>query len=143
MNLVAKIDDIGRPAWLALMVLGFFAFPPLGVAMLVFLLWSGRMGCRRHAAPGRWYRPDDGRGARDWRGGWWQGRGQSRSSGNSAFDEYRDETLRRLEEEQKEFWEFLERLRHAKDKAEFDQFMSDRGRRPQPPEPSAEPHPEG
>ncbi len=52
--------------------------------------------------------------------------GFARSSGNRAFDEYRAETLRRLEDEQREFIEFLERLRHAKDKAEFDQFMAER-----------------
>ena len=46
------------------------------------------------------------------------------SSGNRAFDEYRTETLRRLEEEQVEFRNFLDRLRHAKDKEEFDQFMA-------------------
>ena len=57
------------------------------------------------------------------------------SSGNRAFDEYRAETLKRLEEEQREFREFLERLRHAKDKAEFDEFMADRRRRPEGPEP--------
>jgi hypothetical protein len=51
-------------------------------------------------------------------------------SGNRAFDEYRAETLRRLEEEQKEFREFLDRLRMAKDKSEFDQFMADRRNRP-------------
>ena len=55
------------------------------------------------------------------------------SSGNHAFDEYRAETLRRLEEEQNEFSSFLERLRFAKDKAEFDQFMADRRQAPQPP----------
>ena len=49
-----------------------------------------------------------------------------RSTGNRAFDEYREETLRRLEEEAKEFQAFLRRLRHAKDKAEFDQFMAER-----------------
>ena len=49
-------------------------------------------------------------------------------SGNHAFDEYRSETLRRLEEEQREFREFLDRLRQAKDKAEFDEFMAQRGR---------------
>jgi hypothetical protein len=38
--------------------------------------------------------------------------------------------LRRLEEEQKEFREFLERLRFAKDKTEFDQFMSERRNKP-------------
>ena len=60
------------------------------------------------------------------------------STGNRAFDEYRAETLRRLEEEQREFKEFLDRLRHAKDKAEFDQFMAER-RRPDapPPQPQA------
>jgi hypothetical protein len=48
------------------------------------------------------------------------------ASGNRAFDEYRVETLHRLEEEQREFRAFLDRLRMAKDKAEFDQFMSER-----------------
>ena len=56
-------------------------------------------------------------------------------SGNAAFDEYRAETLRRLEEEQKELVAYLERLRRAKDKAEFDQFMAER-RSTSPGEPS-------
>ena len=56
------------------------------------------------------------------------------SSGNRAFDEYRMETLRRLEEEQTEFRDFLDRLRHAKDKEEFDQFMAQH--RPRPASPS-------
>ena len=38
----------------------------------------------------------------------------------------KEETLRRLEEEQHNFEAFLERLRDAKDKAEFDQFMDER-----------------
>jgi hypothetical protein len=54
------------------------------------------------------------------RGNWW---GQP-SNGNHAFDDYRAETLRRLEDEQREFKEFLKRL--ARDRAEFDQFMNDR-----------------
>ena len=56
---------------------------------------------------------------------------------NRAFDEYREETLRRLEEEQREFHDFLARLRRAKDKAEFDQFMSERRTRTGP---SSAPH---
>ena len=55
------------------------------------------------------------------------------SSGNRAFDEYRVETLKRLEEEQVEFRDFLDRLRHAKDKEEFDQFMAQHKTRPTPP----------
>ena len=50
-------------------------------------------------------------------------------SGNSAFDAYKNETLRRLESEQEAFEQFLERLREAKDKTEFDQFMDERARR--------------
>ena len=42
------------------------------------------------------------------------------SSGNRAFDDYRSETLKRLEEEQREFKDFLARLRFARDRAEFD-----------------------
>jgi len=62
-------------------------------------------------------------------GGWW---GQSPSSGNRAFDDYKAETLKRLEEEQREFREFLARLRFARDRAEFDQFMAERRNRPEP-----------
>jgi len=47
-------------------------------------------------------------------------------AGQSAFEEYRAETLRRLDQEQNEFHDFLGRLRTAKDKAEFDQFMAER-----------------
>ena len=127
MHIAATIDEIGRPAWIALMVLGFIVYWPVGLAMLAFLIWSGRMGCRHHGAgpgSGRWWQDAEG-AARRWYGG-----GYPRSSGNWAFDEYRAETLRRLEQEQREFREFLERLRHAKDKAEFDQFMAERRNRP-------------
>lgn len=55
-----------------------------------------------------------------------RGRRQRQPGRNHAFDEYREETLRRLDDEQNEFSEFLTRLRMAKDKAEFDQFMSNR-----------------
>lgn len=57
------------------------------------------------------------------------GMGAMMPTGNTAFDAYKSETLRRLEQEQTEFEAFLERLREAKDQAEFDQFMDDRSRR--------------
>ncbi len=65
--------------------------------------------------------------------------GSGPSSGNRAFDDYRSETLQRLEEEQREFKEFLERLRFAKDRAEFDQFMSERRDRPPSEGPQSQP----
>src|ERR1700729_833719 len=62
------------------------------------------------------------------RGGF--GWGGPPSSGNRAFDDYRTETLKRLEDEQREFRDFLDRLRFAKDRAEFDQFMAAQNQRP-------------
>jgi hypothetical protein len=127
MPVVAKIDELGKPAWIAFLVLAFIVFWPLGLAILAFLLWSGRMGCWKGGSMSRWH---SGPGQMRAGGTWWQP--PQRSSGNRAFDEYRTETLRRLEEEQREFHEFLDRLRMAKDKAEFDQFMADRRNRPGP-----------
>jgi hypothetical protein len=60
------------------------------------------------------------------------------SSGNRAFDEYREQTITRLEEEEREFRAFLDRLRKAKDKQEFDQFMADRRADPSPSQPQGE-----
>ena len=70
------------------------------------------------------------------RGGDWFG---PSTSGNRAFDDYREETLKRLEEEQREFKDFLARLRFARDRAEFDQFMAERRGRPFEPNSQAEP----
>lgn len=129
-EMVMKLDEWGRPAWIGLMVVSFILFWPVGLAVLAFLIWSGRMGCGSRAQRGRWpsrFADKMERTAQAWGdevrtsfGG---------SSGNRAFDEYREATLRRLEEEQREFREFLDNLRHAKDRAEFDQFMAGRKNR--------------
>lgn len=121
MPITATLDEYGKPAWIALMILGFVAWWPIGLAVLAFTIGSGRMGCGFGA--GR-------RGGSLRSRGW----GHGRSSGNRAFDDYRAETLRRLEEEQRDFREFLERLRMARDKAEFDQFMAERKSRPEAPQ---------
>jgi hypothetical protein len=125
-----RLDEIGKPAWIALMVLGFALFWPIGLATLVFLIGSGRMGCWKHKRFAEWQAGGDRwqERVRRWQGG-------PASSGNRAFDEYRDATLRRLEEEQREFVAFLDRLRLAKDKAEFDQFLAERRRPPEAPAP--------
>jgi hypothetical protein len=120
MPIVAKIDELGKPAWIALMVLGFAFWWPIGLATLAFIIGSGRMSCWKHSGMSQW---QGGMAPRQSRGTWWQ---PSRSSGNRAFDDYRAETLRRLEDEQREFQEFLTRLRMARDKQEFDQFMNER-----------------
>lgn len=126
-GVVATLDDYGKPAWIAVMVVGFIIFWPVGLAILAYLLWSGRMGCGgRYGEMSRWQQRWADRWDRKVERFGREYRGFAASSGNAAFDEYREETLRRLEEEQREFREFLERLRKAKDKAEFDQFMAER-----------------
>ena len=137
MQLVAKLDDYGKPAWIALMILGFIIFWPIGLAILLYLIWSGRMGFWKDAG-----RDFAGRATRHGCGLHRNFR-QPPSSGNHAFDEYRAEALRRLEEEQKEFTEFLERLRKARDKTEFDQFMAERRSRGAAEGQSPEPKPAG
>ena len=130
MTLAAQLDEFGKPAWIALIVLGFMAWWPLGLAVLAFTIGSGRMGCGYNGQ----HKIERMQRKMDWMrakmaGGPW---GYTPSSGNRAFDEYRADTLRRLEEEQREFREFLNRLRFAKDKTEFDQFMAERRNRPAP-----------
>lgn len=50
----------------------------------------------------------------------------SRDLDNSAFDEYRRATLRRLEDEAREFRTFLAKLRAAADAADFQAFLKAR-----------------
>src|SRR5262249_18534801 len=117
---VAKLDELGKPAWIVLTILGFMVWWPVGLATLAFIIGSGRMSCWKSGGLTRWHRAADQMSPS---GTWWQ---PPRSSGNGALDEYREETRRRVEEEQREFQDFLARLRMAKDKAEFDQFMAER-----------------
>jgi len=106
------LDDRGRGAWIVAMVLGFIFFWPAGLALLFYMIWSKRMQSsfrRCHTSRRRTH-----------------GRKSFNSSGNVAFDSYKEETLNRLEQEQDAFHSFLDRLRAAKDKTEFDQFMDQR-----------------
>jgi hypothetical protein len=128
---------ISRPLLIAGAVVGFMVWWPVGVALLCLAIWNRRLGRVLFGMD-----HGGGGGSRFGCGGWGGGRngpwgprgGPGRStrgsSGNHAFDDYRAATLRRLEEEQAEFTSFLDRLRFAKDKAEFDQFMEERRTRP-------------
>jgi len=105
------LDRYGMPAWIATMVLGFVLLWPIGLAILGYMIWSERMTC--------WKKRRRMRRSAD---------ALARPSGNKAFDEYREATIKRLEEEQEAFTAFLEQLRMAKDRAEFDRFRAERDR---------------
>lgn len=143
MHASAFLHDIPKPIWIVAMVMGFIWFWPVGLAILAYTIGNRRWG-RRNGGPGQWYnteaQPQGGPSGwakwGDFATPWNQPqKPEVRPSGNAAFDEYRMETIRRLEDEQREFVDYLERLRKAKDKAEFDQFMADRRRPMTPPEP--------
>jgi hypothetical protein len=130
---------------LIFLILGLVWWFPVGLIILVAFVLSRAFGC--------WHRPQFAGSIGDWHDGRsrWESRmadrpGRSRgaensrrqsSSDNRAFDEYRSETLRRLEDEEREFKEFLERLRAAKDRAELDQFLNERRSTPRPDTPEA------
>jgi Protein of unknown function (DUF2852) len=144
-----------------LTVLGFLWWWPIGLVLLGLFIGRGKFGRRHHLsyagdAPmfcgnqgrDRWDRKmtrlqekmemvrakaDQFRSGGDWF--------SPSTSGNRAFDDYRSETLKRLEEEQHEFKDFLARLRFAKDRSEFDQFMTERRTRPFEPGSQYEPTP--
>ena len=133
MNTSALIRPAWTPATIALMVIGFMVFWPLGLAMLAYIVWGDRLdgfkrdvnratdgifaGCRRGADK-----------AQRW------GHGSART-GNVAFDDWRekelarlDEERRRLDEAREEFETYARELRRAKDQEEFDRFMAERNR---------------
>ena len=108
-----------KPIWIVVLLLGLWISWPVGLVVLAVLFWTGRLEGWKRAGLSLW---QEGIASMRQPGNWWS----PHASGNNAFDRYRSDTLQRLEEEQKEFREFLSRLRAAKDKAEFDQFMTDR-----------------
>ena len=127
MNTTALIRPAWTPATIALMVIGFMVFWPLGLAMLAYIVWGDRLdgfkrdvnratdgvfaGCRKAS-----YRAQGG-------------------TGNVAFDDWREKELQRLNEERRKLDEMLEEfdayardLRRAKDQEEFDRFMASRSK---------------
>ena len=55
MPMVAKLDELGKPAWIALMILGFVVWWPIGLATLAFIIGSGRMSCWKGGGMTRWH----------------------------------------------------------------------------------------
>ena len=56
MDFAARLDDIGKPAWIGLTIVSFILFWPLGLVLLGYLVGSGRMACWAHGNGDRWQR---------------------------------------------------------------------------------------
>jgi Protein of unknown function (DUF2852) len=127
------------------MVLGFIVFWPIGLAILGFKIWqrkTGYGGDLQTAAQAKW-REARGMMANSvktsgpWASqAWSHRRGFSFATGNSAFDDWKTAELSRLEDERRklqdahnEFAAFVDNVRRAKDREEFDRFMNERRNR--------------
>jgi hypothetical protein len=107
------------------MVVGFVVFWPVGLAILFWILWRKRHGDA--AAPAWLGRLANGAGG----------------SGNSAFAAWKQDEVDRLEQErrkladaEREFAAFLDQLKRARDREEFDRFMAARARAAEGPPPA-------
>lgn len=117
-----------HPANIAAMVVGFVVFFPIGLAILFWNIWSSKHYASR-VEPAFAGMGMSGFGF----GGSQTERDLARNSGNRVFEDYKTATLERLEEErrklvaeQEAFASFLDDLRHAKDRDEFERFMRNR-----------------
>jgi hypothetical protein len=112
MTSLAQRSSRWTPLGVAAMILGFLVWWPLGFAVLAYILWGGSVDNLLKDTIDQFKSKASSVGG----------------SGNAAFDDYRRQTLKRLEEEQAEFADYVERLRQARDQEEFDRFMSERRR---------------
>ena len=116
------LDEVSEVAGVGMALLAL----PLGFAILVYLR-GGRGPARlleAAVAPGTWLSLGAGFLGRTRQVTLRRFRGTT--SGNQAFDAYRSDMLRRLDDENREFQAFMQRLSRARDKAEFDAFMAER-----------------
>jgi Protein of unknown function (DUF2852) len=124
MHTSALIRPAWTPATIALMVVGFMVFWPLGLAMLAYVIWGDRLDTFKrdvNQATDGMFRAAKGFGR------------QPAYTGNVAFDDWRNAEIERLNQERRkldemraEFEEDLRELRRAKDQEEFDRFMAKR-----------------
>ncbi|HMF69363.1 MAG TPA: DUF2852 domain-containing protein [Phyllobacterium sp.] len=136
MNTSALIRPGWSPATIALMIIGFMLFWPLGLAMLAYIVWGNRFGGFKHEMNNA---ADNVCGAFRRSRHSHFGRGPF-GTGNIAFDEWREKELQRLDEERRkleemrtEFEDYARELRRAKDREEFDRFMAERNAAPKKP----------
>jgi len=125
-----------KPVEILAMVLGFIVYWPGGLAVVGWKWWQKKSGYPGDIISfgrekwGKW--TNWGHGSDRWGfavSNWAAGFGMG-STGNRAFDEWRTSELARLDEErqklvaaEREFAEFMENLRHARDREEFERFM--------------------
>jgi len=121
-----------RPAWtpatIAMMIIGFMIFWPLGLAMIAYIVWGDRLDQ---------FKSDVNKATDKASDLFTKGPSfnSNQRTGNVAFDDWREAELKRLHEERMkldsmraEFDDYARELRRAKDQDEFDKFMAHRAK---------------
>ena len=119
----------GRGLEIAGIILGFIFVWPLALAYLVWKM----CGYPKYDEAKSFFRDTFGRARDDLASRGAAGFGGFASTGNAAFDDYRrseierlEEERRKLDEEARDFRNFVEELKRAKDREEFDAYMAKR-----------------
>ena len=97
-------------------IMGFIVWWPLGVAAIGYILWGGSIDGLA----------DD---TVEQVKSWMKPHAKPTATGNAAFDAYKAETLKRLEEEEAAFAGYIQKLREARDSQEFERFLAERKER--------------
>jgi hypothetical protein len=97
--------------------MGFVVWWPLGLAAIGYILWGGSIDAL----------VDD---CVAWIKAWLKQPAKPASTGNAAFDAYKAETLKRLEEEEVAFAAYIQKLRDSRDREEFERFLAERRQNP-------------
>lgn len=124
-----------RPAWtpvtIAMMIIGFMIFWPLGLAMIAYIVWGDRLESFKSDVNTATDRASE---VFSKTRGFGCSKRHSRT-GNVAFDDWREAELKRLHEERMkldtmraEFDDYARELRRAKDQDEFEHFMAHRAK---------------
>ncbi len=121
-----------RPAWtpvtIAMMIIGFMIFWPLGLAMIAYIVWGDRLDQ---------FKADVNKATDKFSNMYSRAPSFNTHArtGNVAFDDWREAELKRLHEERvkldtmrAEFDDYARELRRAKDQDEFDRFMANRAK---------------
>ena len=132
MNTTALIRPAWTPATIALMVIGFMVFWPLGFAMLAYIIWGDRLGRLQAGRQPRHRRrlrrlPPRAAGSR------WGMRSAAPATSPSTTGARRNSSASPTSAASstrccEEFDDYARELRRAKDQEEFDRFMANRSK---------------
>jgi hypothetical protein len=110
------VHTTSRKRWTPLaifaVIMGFIVWWPLGFLAIGYVLWGGSIDGLVDDAVAEVKSRMSAKPA-------------VKTTGNATFDAYKAETLKRLEDEEAAFAAYVQKLREAHDREEFDRFLAE------------------